>query len=368
MKVIWALILVAGAKVPSDVVENCDNEECEDAVFVQTGSVERRSQEWMVRMEEKMLQTGQTIADQAREQMSQMAETIANQAMRIKQLESNQVAKCDFCDMVKSCDASSTVPPGPTPAPPSVENRTCEKSVEFDMTLELLTENTLGHRDGRLLFSHTVDIDGVSIDLSVTDASKLPEYHGEYSVFKKDARKYTGSFMGAGRIAIDDPGEYMFRFTFTETESGAPAKLPLFPVTFYDNDGGSEQISACNVEATILDPETNLEEIKSWKLDEETGKTTRCYTYKSPSKEVNLPSDWDDLSGNQRKVAVSYLYKDTGVFDIGLTIEDGENSEDRYFVFKSSKAFACALASDVANPLVGHDLQTWKPHEKKADA
>jgi hypothetical protein len=202
------------------------------------------------------------------------------------------------------------------------------------MSLERLTENTLGNPGGRLLFADTIEIDGVSLDLSVTDASNESQYAGKgFSTFKPDARNYTGSFLGAGRISIDQAGQYMFRFKFTESGSGAPAKLPLFPVTFYDNDGGAEKVTACNVEAAILDPDTNLDETFS----------DGCYTHMSPNKEVNLPGDWDDLSGNQRRVSVSYLYKDTAEFDIGLSLE----TDNRYFVFKSSKAFACALANDV---------------------
>lgn len=206
--------------------------------------------------------------------------------------------------------------------------------MEFDMSLERLTENTLGKPGGRLLFKNTVEVDGVSLDLTVTDVSGESQYAGKgLSTFPGDARNYTGSFLDAGRIAIDQAGKYMFRFKFTDSESGAPATLPMFPVTFFDNDGGAEQVTACNVEAAILDPETNLDEKFA----------DGCYTHKAPNKEVNLPGNWDDLSGNQRRVSVSYLYKNTGQFDIGLSLVDTEN---RYFVFKSSKAFACALAND----------------------
>ena len=99
------------------------------------------------------------------------------------------------------------------------------------------------------------------MDLTVTDASKDLKYMGlDISVFEPDGRDYTGAYKGAGRIAFDRPGKFMFRFKLTDSRTGVLVKLPLFPLAMYDIDGRGELITACNVASAFTSDPTGLQE------------------------------------------------------------------------------------------------------------
>jgi hypothetical protein len=254
-------------------------------------------------------------------------------------------AKCSACN---ECVATTTTT---TPAPASKEE-TCQDGITFD--LSNLVENTLGSTTagapGRLLFKNVVDHEGRSLDLTVTDASKDLNYMGlDISAFEPDGRDYTGSYKGAGRIAFDKPGKYMFRFRLTDSRTGDLAKLPLFPLAMYDIDGRGELITACNVASAFTSDPTGLQE----KYAEP------CYHHSSTKKEVNIPQDFESLTANQKKQSVTYVYRNTGEWDIGVRLSEREN--ERYFLFKSSKILACDYADKTRD-------EPWKNKGKEGDA
>jgi hypothetical protein len=220
--------------------------------------------------------------------------------------------------------------------------------------LSNLVENTLGSATagapGRLLFKNVIEVEGSSLDLSVTDASNDLKYMGqELSTFEPDSRDYTGAYKGAGRIAFDGPGKYMFRFKLTDSQTGDMTRLSLFPLALYDVDGKGERITACNVAGVITDEDTTLVE----RYD------APCYHHIAMKKEVNIPQDFESLTPNQKKQSVTYVYRNTGEWDIGVTLNERE--DERYFLFASSKVLACDYADKTSD-------EPWKNKGKVGDA
>lgn len=233
-------------------------------------------------------------------------------------------AKCADCD---ECVETTTT----TTQSPASKEETCKDGLTFELTEDRLKENTLGKKkNGRLLFKNVLSHEGRTIDLSVTDAADAPRYSGaSLQSFKPDSRDYTGAYKTAGRIAFKQAGRYMLRFTFLDTDSGEPVKLPLFPFSLFDIDGKGEIVSACNVAAVIKAEGSNLIE----RQDE------RCYSHISMGGEVAIPGDFDSLTKRQKKYTVTYVYRDSASWDLGVTL--GSQEEQRYILFKSSKVLAC---------------------------
>jgi hypothetical protein len=222
------------------------------------------------------------------------------------------------------------------------------------LSTDRLALNTLGASNGveagKLVFRNVASNEGASLDLTVTDASGAEDYKDQgYSAFQQDQRKYTGAYKDAGRIAFDKNGKFVFRFKLTVSGTGANATLPLFPVTFYDIDGKGEMLTACNVAGVIKDPNSDLVE----RQDEP------CYHHFAYGREVNLPADFEHLTQNQAKQTVTYVYRNSGEWDIRVALMQEE--EDRYIVFKSSKVLACDNAVKAWS-------DDWKNNGKQADA
>jgi len=255
-------------------------------------------------------------------------------------------AKCADCN---ECVETTTT----TTQGPASKEETCKNGLTFELTEDRLKENTLGKKEnGRLLYKNILSHEGRTIDLSVTDAAGAPKYNGgRLQGFKPDSRNYTGAYKTAGRIAFEQAGRYMLRFTFLDTDSGKPVKLPLFPFSLFDIDGKGEIVSVCNVAAVILAEDSNLIE----RQDE------RCYSHISTKNEVNIPGDFDSLTKRQKKHTVTYVYRDSASWDLGVTL--GPQEERRYILFKSSKVLACDYEDKA-----GRD-KPWKRNpDRKGDA
>jgi hypothetical protein len=255
------------------------------------------------------------------------------------------LAKCSACD---ECVETTTT----TTAGPVTKEETCNDGLTFELTSDNLVENTLGvYKKGRMLFKKVLEYEGRFVDLSVTDAAKKPEYsNAGRRKYKVDSRGYTGEYKGAGRVAFDTPGLYMLRFQILDSETGEETKLSLFPFTFYDVDGQGEAVSACNV-AGLTHDDTALTE----RDDTHHG----CVHFVSTKKEANIPTDFESLTLNQKKVAVTFMYRNTGSWDVGVALSPYER--DRYILFKSSKVLACDYEDFTRD-------EPWKNKGKTGDA
>jgi hypothetical protein len=248
----------------------------------------------------------------------------------------------------------------------------------FITTFENLKVNTLGMdvESPKLHFTDVVVLSTMlkdrdeyktrKWDLIVEDASQKPKYvnnpeqnlvsdiynsYGGLNKYVRDKRNYTGSYLGTVRIGIDDAGSYVFRMTLVDSETGEPSPLPLFPLTFYDVDGEGEIVSTCDA-AQVVSLNSKLEE------EAEGG----CFAHRSNGDEVNLPKDFEDLSLNQAKSSVTYVYSNTASFDIQLHLDP--STPQRYFVMKSSKVLACTNEFQLQQG----NKKEWKGKPKEADA
>jgi hypothetical protein len=261
--------------------------------------------------------------------------------------------------------------------PPSPE-QTCDMASAFITNADNLIVNTLGldvespklhFKDVVVLSTMLKDRDEFKSrkwDLIVEDASQKPKYvnnpeknlvsdiynsYGGLNKYVRDKRNYTGSYMGTVRIGIDDAGSYVFRMTLVDSQTGEPSPLPLFPLTFYDVDGEGEIVSTCDA-AQVVSINSKLEE------EAEGG----CFAHRSKGGEVNLPKDFEDLSLNQAKQSVTYVYSNKASFDIQLHLDP--STPQRYFVMKSSKVLACTNEFQLQQG----NKKEWKGKPKEADA
>jgi hypothetical protein len=253
-------------------------------------------------------------------------------------------AKCADCN---ECTTTTTT----TQQTPATKEETCENGLTFELSEEQLQENTLGkQKDGRMLFKNVLQHQGRSIDLSITDAATAPRYIlNGYDKFVPDKREYTGAYKNAGRLSFETTGNFVFRFTMLDSQSGEPAKLPLFPVAIYDIDGRGELVTACNVAALIKHEKSRL-------IERHEG---QCSSHLSRKKEVNIPADFDSLTLNQKKHSITLVYKNTASWDLAIRVSRYE--DQRYVLFKSSKVLACDFEDKVRD-------KPWKNKEKIGDA
>jgi hypothetical protein len=254
------------------------------------------------------------------------------------------IAKCSTCDQ---CVETTTT----TTAKPASKEETCKNGLSFELTSDSLVENTLGKKDdGRMLFKKVLEYEGRSVDLSVTDAAKDSKYsNADVTKFSADRRGYTGEYKGAGRLAFDDAGLYMLRFTMLDSETGEETKLPLFPVVLYDIDGKGESIAACGAAGAITHEDSALSEREA----------QGCFYHVSRKKEVATPTDFDSLTPRQKKVVVTYMYRNTASWDFGITLSNDE--KERYIFFTSSKILACDYKDATKD-------EPWKNKGRSADA
>jgi hypothetical protein len=257
------------------------------------------------------------------------------------------LAKCAGCE---ECIPTTTT----TTVAPATPEETCQDGLTFELSSEKLVENTIGKKKasngGRMLFKGVLTYEGRSLDLSVTDASGEPSYATQARKrFRPDSRGYTGAYKDAGRIAVDKSGMYMFRFAFLDSQTGEQVKLPLFPFALYDVDGHGESVGTCNAAGAITHNETKLGE---YFFD-------NCYTHVSRAHETNIPRDFESLTARQKKKSVTYVYRNTGSWDVGLNLV--RKFKDRYVLFKSSKVLACETADKTRD-------EAWKGKPKEADA
>jgi hypothetical protein len=255
-----------------------------------------------------------------------------------------KIAKCSTCD--QCVDTTTT-----TTAAPATKEEACKNGLTFELSSDSLVENTLGKKKkGRMLFKGVLEYEGRSVDLSVTDVAKDPKYNNlGRRKYKADRRGYTGEYKGAGRVAFDKPGLYVLRFMMLDSKTGKETKLPLLPFVMYDVDGKGESITACGSAGAITHDDTSLTERES----------QGCFYHTSTKKEANIPTDFDSLTPNQKKVSVTYMYRNTGSWDIGVTLNNDE--KERYILFGSSKVLACNYADQTRD-------EPWKNKGKTGDA
>jgi hypothetical protein len=263
---------------------------------------------------------------------------------------------------------------------PPTDEQTCDYASTLKTNFATLKENTLGDDSvdsPRLYFKDVVVLSKMldnkdewkdrKFDLIVEDASQKPKYvnNPEKNIvsalwdekgltkYVKDKRNYTGAYLGTVRIGIDNAGSYVFRFTVVDSETGKPTALPLFPFTFYDVDGEGEIVSTCDA-VKVISVNSKLEE------KGENG----CYIHHAQGREVNLPTDFEDLTKTQKAQSVTYVYANKESWDIQLHLEP--STPQRYFVMKSSNVLACTGEIETAQG----NAHQWKNNgqPKKADA
>lgn len=264
--------------------------------------------------------------------------------------------------------------------PPNSE-QTCDLASTLLTTIKTLKVNTLGMdvESPKLHFKDVVVLSESlkkkdeykerKWDLIVEDASQKPRYvnnpeknlvselynaQGGLKKYVRDERNFTGTYSGTIRIGLDNPGSYVFRITLVDSETGEPSPLPLFPLTFYDVDGEGEIVSTCDA-AQVISLNSKLEE------ESEDG---GCFAHRAKGREVNLPTNFEDLTKTQASQSVTYVYSNKASFDIQLHMEP--NTPQRYFIMKSSNVLACTNEFDIQQG----DGKEWKNvgKPKKADA
>jgi len=268
------------------------------------------------------------------------------------------VADCTFdcCQGVSECPTTTTttVPPVDVDTDTNCQGADCKNDqmnvcshgTELNFAPNAMKVNNLGGLGpgsgaNHIHWSRVAKVDGKWVDCIVTPADdryvKLNKYKKwRTSTGRSMAKKYNGVYKtrvgSAGSIATLSRGSFEMNFSFVFTGSTEPATIPWIPLTFYDVDGGKEQLKTCDAHSSVLHEPSDMRGAQT---------ADGCFSHKAGRGEVNLPKNFDKLTNNEKKAAVTYIFKDKSHFKLKYST----TYEHRVFLFKGSKAVACADAT-----------------------
>jgi len=144
-------------------------------------------------------------------------------------------------------------------------------------------------------------------------------------------RKYSNSWNSAinnqaGMIGAPQ-GEYTFTFNIVSTAEQEPVTIPYLPMTFYDVDANTEWVKSCEATSFVLHAPTSMTE----------NCEGNCCRHKGATRQISEPSNFERLSMDQKKAAVTYLYEDVSQFAVTWTLTRSAGG----FMFMGSKGMAC---------------------------
>jgi len=190
-------------------------------------------------------------------------------------------------------------------------------------------------------WSRVAKVDGRWVDCIATPADDRYTKLNKYKKWRgytgrSTAKRFNGVYKtkvgSAGAIGTLSRGSFEMNFSFVFTGSSEPATIPWIPLTFYDVDGGKEHLETCDAHSSVLHEPSDMTGV-------ETG--AGCFKHKAGRGEVNLPTNFDKLNNAEKKAAITYIFKDKSHFKLKYTT----TYESRVFLFKGSKAVACAAAT-----------------------
>jgi len=268
------------------------------------------------------------------------------------------VADCTFdcCQGASECPTTTTTT---TTTAPSVvvdtetecqgvdckkdQNNVCSHGTELNFATDSVKVNNLGglgpgKGGNHIHWSRVAKVDGKWIDCIATPVDDKYTRLNKYKKWRgyngrTMAKKFNGVYKtrvgSAGAIGTLSRGSFEMNFSFVFTGTSKPATIAWLPLTFYDVDGGKEHLETCDAHSSVLHKPSDMSGAET---------AGGCFKHKAGGKEVNLPTNFDKLSNAEKKAAVTYIFKDKSHFKLKYTT----TYEFRVFLFKGSKAVACA--------------------------
>ncbi len=162
------------------------------------------------------------------------------------------------------------------------------------------------------------------------------------------AEKYNGVQDGKNVASIGtlSTGTFSFTFHFTYAD-GSDAVIDYLPLTFYDLDGGAENVATCDaVGEAVHKPNFTCVDDRDTKVyypvnatcddSSECSGALKCFADAYPE-EVQEPEDWADMNPEQKLAAVTYLFKGKSTFDMTYTT----TKQHRVYIFRGSNELIC---------------------------
>merc|ERR1711953_1465492 len=128
--------------------------------------------------------------------------------------------------------------------------------------------------------------------------------------------------LGWCKQGLDSTAPAQFQFDIVYHEMREPATVPYLPMT-YDVDTSTEWVARCDATAFVLHSPTDIRGTC----------TGNCCEHKGAVAQVRTPSNFESLDAQQKKAAVTYLYKDVSHFDVTWTLTRSVGG----FMFMGSK-------------------------------
>jgi len=160
---------------------------------------------------------------------------------------------------------------------------------------------------------------------SANDGFKAKRTNGNDFVAKYNGDKYREDVMAIGSLA---KGDFTFTFSFVNDE-GEPVVIPFLPMTFFDLDGSTlAEAGGKSYEVVTTADSAGMEYIKGSRVQHHCA--AGFCTAESAKVEIKIPDNFDELSPETKKAAVTFFFKGKSSFDITYTL----NYEHRVFLFK----------------------------------
>jgi len=210
-------------------------------------------------------------------------------------------------------------------------------------------------------WTNVATFDGKQLDLLAEEVGTAYKDSANYRYNRKTAYEwgnenngdpYPGT--GVGAIACLKPGTYTFKCTLVEAGTTNPVEVDYFSMTYFDFDGKKEAAKTCDATGAKAKNPPGAEEqadnghfhfgsasespyLEDWGCAEGGGCAELECSAKAAHKEITEPKNkagWDHLTGDSRKAAITFHFKQRSSFEMTYTT----NHPHRWFLFKGTRS------------------------------
>jgi len=226
--------------------------------------------------------------------------------------------------------------------PPS-HNRFCASTnAQHALSLSKPAANNLGgmgpnYGDAEeMRYDKVTTIDGKDVHLIITTDSTYKTKNNRFKAKNTDGNAFIAKYNGGGTAGRSDvmaigslaKGEFTFKFSFVDDDD-AEVVIPFLPLTFFDLDGSTaREAGGKSYEVVTTKDSAGIESVVGSKVVDVCAGDD-C-TANSAKVEITIPNDFNHMSDETKKAAVTFFFEGKSSFDITYTL----NYEHRVFLFK----------------------------------
>lgn len=185
-------------------------------------------------------------------------------------------------------------------------------------------------------YDKVTTVDGKDVHLIITTDSNYKTKNDGFYAKNTNGNAFIAKYNGGGSSGRSDvmaigslaKGDFTFKFTFLDDDD-AEVVIPFLPMTFFDLDGSTaREAGGRSYEVVSTKDSAGIESVVGSKVEDV---CARGYcTANSAKVEITIPNDFNHMSDETKKAAVTFLFEGKSSFDITYTL----NYEHRVFLFK----------------------------------